>query len=405
MKHSGVKRVFCLILLVLICVLGALTLQRIRTARASAPPTEAPLSQAAAGAPEDSESPAAEADRPEIDISANPEVSQPEGTPAPTPAPTPTPRPLRELAICEDNLDPALFDPARERGTVELVQYATTDLVSGGDFEIMKDMAVYLPYGYDETQQYDVLILLHCAWADHRFWLVQDREYRTFGEGVPPSQEDWTLPGAGSPDSSIPVSVPNMLDRMIEEGWCRPLIVVAPCVYFYDHQPSAAGTQYDYTQFRREFGPNFLSYIAEHYATYAADGSREALAAAREHFGVLGASFGAYAAYLSVIGENFDLVAWYTFCGGGVIDPGYLVSAWESAGTQDLPLRLLYISEGEFDDRAGPESSVGNLLYYGQSTGRTFTGENVRYTMIRGWGHEDHSYLVGLFNTLQLFFR
>ena len=121
--------------------------------------------------------------------------------------------------------------------------------------------------------------------------------------------------------------------------------------------------------------------------------------------GILGASFGAYAEYISVIGDNFDLAAWYTFCGGGGIDPGYLVSSWEAAGTKELPLRLLYIAEGEYDDRYAPESSYHNLLYYGKNVEGFFSEENVRYTMIQGWGHEDHSYLVGLFNTLQLFFR
>ncbi|MCR5088017.1 MAG: hypothetical protein K6C08_00715 [Oscillospiraceae bacterium] len=295
-------------------------------------------------------------------------------------------RPLRELSVSEDNLDPSLFETAREQGHVELVQYASRDRVSGGEMTVMKDLAVYLPYGYDERRQYNVLILLHCAWADHRFWLVEERDYATA-------------------DGSIAVSVPNMLDRMIEEGWCEPLIVVSPCIYLYDHQPSVAGNQYDYLQFTREFGQDLLPFLAENYATFASDGSREALSAAREHFGLLGASFGAYAEYISVIGDSFDLAAWYAFCGGGTLDPGWLTACWEQNGTRDLPLRMLYIAEGEFDDRYAPESSYFNLLYYGENCGGPFGPENVRYTLIRGWGHEDHSYLVGLFNTLQLFFR
>ena len=227
-----------------------------------------------------------------------------------------------------------------------------------------------------------MLILLHCAWADHRFWLVQDRNYGTEAEAVP-------------------VSVPHLLDRMIEEGICRPLIVVSPCIYLYDRQPSSAGNAYDYMQFSREFGRDFLPWLAENYATFAADGSREALTAAREHFGLLGASFGAYASYLSVIGDNFDLASWYTFCGGGEIDPSYLRNSWAAAGTDGLPLNMLYICEGEYDDRAGPELSYYSLL----NAGGPFHDENVKFTLVRGWGHEDHSYLVGLYNSLQMFFR
>ena len=133
----------------------------------------------------------------------------------------------------------------------------------------------------------------------------------------------------------------------------------------------------------------------------AADGSRDSLREARDHFGVLGASFGAWTIYLSLIGDNFDLLSWYTMCGGGEIDPGYLLNSWLNAGSADLSLRLLYVCEGEFDDRYGPEISCRNLL----KLGGTFTEENVKYTMVKGWGHQDHSYLVGLYNTLQMFFR
>ena len=310
------------------------------------------------------------------------DIAVPTPTPAPTPTPKPTPPPLKEIRLSESDLPEELFLPAKEQGTVLLETYGTRDLVSDLPYGITKDAAVYLPCGYDPDGQYDVLILLHCAWADHRFWLVQDRNYGTEAEAVP-------------------VSVPHLLDRMIEEGFCRPLIVVSPCIYLYDRQPSSAGNAYDYMQFSREFGRDFLPWLAENYATFAADGSREALTAAREHFGLLGASFGAYASYLSVIGDNFDLASWYTFCGGGEIDPSYLRNSWAAAGTDGLPLNMLYICEGEYDDRAGPELSYYSLL----NAGGPFHDENVKFTLVRGWGHEDHSYLVGLYNSLQMFFR
>ena len=288
--------------------------------------------------------------------------------------------PAVEPSLCEDNLDPCLFEPAMHTGRVEVVEYVTRDYVTHADYPVGKKLAVYLPYGYEETGTYDVLILLHCAWANEEFWLVQNRDYAT-------------------DSGSIPVSVPNLLDRMIEEGLCKPLIVVSPCIYLYGTPVN--GNSYEYTQFAVEFGEDLLPFIAEHYATGAADGSREALSAAREHFGVLGASFGAYVNYLSVIGDNFDLAAWYTFCGGGEIDPGYLSGMWAGKGNYELPLRMLYLAEGEFDDRWGPESSWYSL----RNMSEKFSDENVRFTLIRGWGHEDHSYLVGLYNSLLLFFR
>ena len=310
------------------------------------------------------------------------EAAPPSASPEPTPTPTPTPKPLRPIRLTETDLPEELLRPAEHRGTVLEEDYPTRDMVSDVPDRINKDVTVYLPYGYDPEEQYDVLILLHCAWADHRFWLGQERNY-------------------GSEEAPVPVSVPNLLDRMIEEGYCRPLIVVSPCIYLYDRQPSNAGNGYDYEQFEQEIGTDFLPWIAENYGTYAADGSPEALRAAREHFGVLGASFGAYAEYFCVIGENFDLLAWYCFCGGGEIEPWHLAERWTENGTAELPLRMLYICEGEFDDRYGPEISYHNLLTFGGA----FNEENVKFTLVQGWGHEDHSYLVGLYNSLQMFFR
>lgn len=342
--------------------------------------------QAAGSVPEELPMTAAEQTEPEKTVEQSAAVKpDAEVASAPTAeetAPTPTQTPLRKIILSEDDLPEELLRRAERQGIVSEEEYQTRDLVSDLPYEIDKDVTVYLPYGYDPQERYDVLILLHCAWADHRFWLLQDRNY-------------------GREEEPVPVSVPNLLDRMIEEGYCRPLIVVSPCIYLYDRQPSTAGNSYDYAQFAKEIRKDFLPWIAENYATYASDGSREALREARDHFGVLGASFGAYATYISIIGDNFDLVAWYTFCGGGEIDPGYLVNSWTQAETSELPLRMLYICEGEFDDRAGPESSYYNLVHFGNP----FEEKNVKFTLVSDWGHEDHSYLVGLYNTLQMFFR
>ena len=367
-------------LLVLILVLGGILLSR--TGRL--PGAQREDSTAAEKQSQDSGALRGSEEAEDASIAGNPEAeaAPPSASPEPTPTPTPTPEPLRPISLTETDLPEELLRPAEHRGTVLEEDYPTRDMVSDVPDRINKDVTVYLPYGYDPEKQYDVLILLHCAWADHRFWLGQERNY-------------------GSEEAPVPVSVPNLLDRMIEEGYCRPLIVVSPCIYLYDRQPSNAGNGYDYEQFEQEIGTDFLPWIAENYGTYAADGSPEALRAAREHFGVLGASFGAYAEYFCVIGENFDLLAWYCFCGGGEIEPWHLAERWTENGTAELPLRMLYICEGEFDDRYGPEISYHNLLTFGGA----FNEENVKFTLVQGWGHEDHSYLVGLYNSLQMFFR
>ena len=290
---------------------------------------------------------------------------------------------LREVALSDRDLDPALFEEAEEQGTVSIVDYITRDYYCDEYYDIRKQMAVYLPYGYNEERQYDVLVLLHCGWADYRFWLVNERDYCT------PEGE------------TKPVYVKNMLDNMIQQGYCRPLIVLAPCCYLYDNTPNANGNLFEYEQMKREVGEDLLRFAAENYATWAESGSREALTEAREHVGFFGASFGAYMNYISIIGPNFDLAANFAFTGGGAVERGYLLNTWTEKGTRNFPLNCLYIAEGEYDDRAVPEASFYTLL----QSGEPFSESNLHYTMVAGSGHVDHTYLVALFNTLQLFFR
>ena len=159
--------------------------------------------------------------------------------------PVDEPRQLREINLSDKDLDAVLFEKADEQGTVIIADYLTRDYYCDEYYDIRKQMAVYLPYGYDESQQYDVLVLLHCGWADYRFWLVNERDYCT------PEGE------------TKPVYVQDLLDNMIEQGYCRPLIVLAPCCYLYDNTPNANGNRFEYEQMKSEVGEDLLRFAAE----------------------------------------------------------------------------------------------------------------------------------------------
>lgn len=302
--------------------------------------------------------------------------------PAPTPTPEPTPRPLLPVELNESSLDPSIFAPAEEKGELVFQTYETCDYESGLPDRITKTMAVYLPYGYDEEKQYDVLFLLHTSGGDENTWLGYEHAY--------------TIPDQGT----LSVSMVNMLDNMIQQGRCAPLIVVGPSCYVYPGAAAAHNSARDFEQFDQEFSQDLLPFVAEHYATYAADGSPEALAQAREHFGILGASFGAYVNYISIFATHLDLAAWYCFVGGGGIDYSYVTERWSARGMMELPIDCLYIVEGEYDDRFGPESSYNTL-----KTIERFNDQNLRYSIIQGAGHEPRAWVNGLYNSLELFFR
>jgi hypothetical protein len=192
-----------------------------------------------------------------------------------------------------------------------------------------------------------------------------------------------------------------MIDNLIQQGYCEPLIVVTPSGYLDASAAYAHNSARDFEQFDQEFSQDLLPYVAEHYATYAAGSSHEELVAARHHFGVLGASFGSYMNYISILATHLDLAASYTFVGGGGIEYSYCYERWASRDFLTYGIDCLYIVEGEYDDRYAPESSYLNLLKHPDF----FSDANLHYSTIYGVGHEPRSWVNGLYNTLQVFFR
>lgn len=310
-----------------------------------------------------------------------------EPTPEPTqePTPEPTPIPLRQPDLCDTIIDQDLFFvPATQQGTVERVPYVTRDYITGTATEYEKTLSVYLPYGYDGTEAYDVLFLLHTSGANEKFWLESEHSYQV------PDGELWY------------VWLTNLLDNMIQQGYCKPMIVVAPWGYLDEYGPVQHNSARDYGTFTIEFRRDILPLVAERYHTFAADGSEQALIAAREHFGVLGASYGAYMAEISIMAPSLDLVSWYALVGGGSVSREYLEPEWSRNGLSQYPVSLLYFIEGTYDDRQPVELSYMNLGWWEE---RFTPEENLRLTMVERCAHEERAWINGLYNAAQLFFR
>ena len=76
----------------------------------------------------------------------------------------------------ERDLPAWLRVPCEEKGTVETVKYTTRDYEMEGYGAIVpgyeKEMSVYLPYGYDPAEKYNLLILLHGLGGSEDYWLA-----------------------------------------------------------------------------------------------------------------------------------------------------------------------------------------------------------------------------------------
>lgn len=306
-------------------------------------------------------------------------------TPKPSTEPTPesTPRPLLEPKLVEGSLDECLFPGAREQGYVTELFYETYDYAAGGTEAIEKRMVVYVPYGYDPEKQYNVLFLSHIMSWNENFWF-------------------WTDFGYPSPEGGYTgIYLFDMLDNMIELGYCEPVIVISVDNYLYDEDAWVHKSGRTYSQFGREFAEDILPCVVENYSTYAAGSSREELSEARSHFGFMGASFGAYVTYNCIMQDCFDVVSNFAVTGGGSMDGELLINRWTALGHQGYSMDCLFFGQGEYDDRAGPEGGYYNLRFYSEY----FSDENLHLVLYPGLGHEERAWINTVYNALQLFFR
>ena len=203
----------------------------------------------------------------------------------------------------------ALKETCDQQGTVESLTYeapayATNEFL-GTDSTIEKTVQVYLPYGYDESKQYNVLYLLHGTGGNDEYWFNRE------GDGVVTC---------------------NVLDNMIKDGLCDPVIVVTPNFYSEirdkDHKISdekvaeyAKENEDEYLQVRNDLWTQFFQYelrndimplVESTYSTYAnKDTSEESMIASRDHRAMAGLSRGAMATTRSGMLGNLDEISYF----------------------------------------------------------------------------------------------
>ena len=286
-----------------------------------------------------------------------------------------------------EELPQDLFSPCSAQGTVELLSYSTHDYGqeerTGVLYPLEKQLAVYLPCGYDPGERYDVLVLVHGMGGSETYWLLGKQEY--YGPG------------------SDPVYTTDLLDNMISRGLCRPLIVATPTFYRDSARPGDYQRLREQAQFARELREDILPLLARTYSTYAADGSAEALTAARAHFAYAGLSMGSIYAYNAVLPDCLDLFGWFGCFSGSECDVDQVAAAVNAQEEAGYPVYCFYNCAGTADSMGPPHYAQYTQLL-ALCPGLT-DGENAAFTDIQGAGHEYRAWGTGLYNFLQVVFR
>ncbi len=303
-----------------------------------------------------------------------------------TPEPTPEPMHVHTYrdGVCvgcgkavefyTELLPEELLQKSDRPGTVETWNYRCTAYANHGYGEYDKTCSIYLPFGYDTGKQYNVLVLLPPSGESHAFWLTEEHEY---GE--------------------TSLSGRTILDRMFELGYCEPCIVVCPVAEDGNVQGLTGGIY----QMRDELRNDILPYIAGHYSTYARDGKLDSLRAARDHFGLGGASNGSLFTFEGGMRYNFDLFGSYIALSGDG-EPWLTVSIIQEDGYADLPVNCLFTGAGTHNDWA-LEYTTNGYRYFIERDARFQEGRNTWNVDVEG-SHEWKVWLTDLANGLQVAF-
>lgn len=288
-----------------------------------------------------------------------------------------------EAAVTNSEV-PAKYRAERAENAGEVVkfEYTAHDYALGTSATEVKSCNVYLPYGYDGSVQYNILYLLHGT--DPQTVVHQNTWFETIG-------------------------AKNILDNMIYYGDIQPLIVVAPTFYSYglygdDDMKSIkelTPVKKNSTEnFGRELRNDLIPAVEAKYSTYAEGVTEAELRASRDHRAMAGLSNGCRITYTGGMIENFDYISWFG-CYSSSVDAETIIDALDSEKFSGYKLNYMFNADGIYDFAYnGHKKMVKELL-----KSEKFNEDNVEYVQVAFGYHSARSWRVGLYDSLQRFFK
>lgn len=251
-------------------------------------------------------------------------------------------------------------------GKIEKITYTGHDYLGDGE-GAEKNAYVYLPAGYDETKQYNVIYLLH---------------------GIGGNEAEWGM------DKSASSKVKNIMDNLIGLGIIEPAIVVTPNGRAMGLS-NVKGNDLFY-KFGYELRNDLIPYIESHYATYASyDENGYDLTATRTHRAVAGLSMGGMQTINIGMCECLDIFSWF----GAFSAAPTSYNATKIASVVDdseYKVDFFYNICGTNDNTAYASASAAakNLPLFSNSF---VTDENFMW-MEKGGGHDFNIWYLGFYN-------
>ncbi len=268
-------------------------------------------------------------------------------------------------------------------GTVERFEYESDTYDETDPRKLHKGAWVYVPYGYDASKRYNILYLMHGGNFREEWW------FKMFPDTV------------------------TILDNMIDQGLCDPLLIVTP-TFYRDEIDKDGGmdiAEVRPEQFKTELRRDLIPAVEKKYATYCGgDVSDENLVATRRHRAFAGLSLGSMTTYRAAFYNNFDLFSWYgpfSGCCGPYGDHDEEVrricETLENGHAKGLELDFMFCGNGDKDIAYNDQKDVMQKTL--PVCPYLKPGENYDFYTIPGGVHDMKAWQLHLYHALQVFFK
>lgn len=247
------------------------------------------------------------------------------------------------------------------------------------EFIVEKELLVYLPYGYDPNEQYNVVYALHGTGEDETYWIG---------------------------DCSTGLGTRKVLDRMIDRYECDPFILVSPTYYSIPEDKAELFTDLDAGDmlanvwpmyFWLEMRNDIIPLIDSTYSTYGAE------ADARDHRGFVGLSRGSMTTLNSIMMHCLDQFAYFGNYSGLWCDFDAFKARMESDEYKDLDVKFWYNGNGSADFALDRHEQFRDQLLNGMPD-RFRDDDNYAWISFPGGRHAFNCWLPHLYNTMLVFF-
>lgn len=256
-----------------------------------------------------------------------------------------------------------------QQGSLEKITYQTKAYATD-ERNVSKSAYVYLPYNYDENENYNILYLMHGTGDDEAYWL------NTYSYNK------------------------VMLDWLIYEDVIDPLIVVTPTFYVED-DCSADLDQLTYS-FAKELRNDLMPVIEKNYSTYAESIDSEGFTNSRDHRAFAGLSRGSVTMFHAALCQSLDYFSYFGGFSGSRTSIDYYRETAMSSSFASYSINYLYITSGSFDFALRNQLIEYKALL--ETDSRLISGVNTSLDVFPMRYHSIGNWHLALYNFLQVLF-